>query len=184
MIRLLWQIIVILNFFYSVMHTQDSEATKPCELKYSDSKSAYERATTLNCKQKILEASCKLQNDELFNKISEDRMCPERVVKFIGCIKNKLVKKFNKKLKNENYRYFIKSNITSQTECINHCFAYSHKFAIFNRTRQSCKCISFMGLIEMKDYFGDHCDNDKNSKHVLMLYDTGFKSNIFLCIRN
>lgn len=126
-----------------------------CEIKNDEALSAYNRAKTTECKEKIKKISCQLENAQLFDftKLNA-RKCPSAEANFIGYINNIEFNTFSK-------TFFVNSNTT----CIARCLSWSYKYAIYGN---NCYC-SLDNIIEKQII-----DTQKNNSYEL--YDTGLRS--------
>ncbi len=162
------------HFLLFACQLNDSKQ-KAGQLKYNESISAYERATTFKCKQEILEKAYKLETGALFDKISEDRRCPKRTYSLIGCTNDNVLKDFNIKLESTKHKFFVNNEKANTNECIQHCFTHSHKYAIFNHIRHLCSCYTNIPKHMMKTLVDQECGDDSKTKSKFQLYKTGFK---------
>jgi hypothetical protein len=167
-----WHVLAVMGCLYFGCCTSNSTRPKACQLIHNESISAYERARTPQCKQEIVEKACELQSGDLFDEKHEGRQCPRRLISRVACIKNKLLKEFNRKLASGKFRFFVEADMRSENECVQHCFTYGHKYSVFNQTDATCKCFFNISKNALMSYFDEKCDRGSTT---FQLYDTGVK---------
>lgn len=144
-----------------------------CLINSTEAISAYNRASTFECKNEIKRISCQLQHGVLFNytHISK-RYCPSaNDYGYFGCIYDEHK---NKLLSNLNSNNSVVFNDTQSKEfCTLKCVSFNFKHAIFESITSNCTCFNL--AILKSDFIHSKCEGE----NYVEVYQTGIKGNVF-----